>query len=43
MRENLNPIAAVLLVTAALCVTGAASAQQQGDEPDPNVTVQDRP
>jgi hypothetical protein len=41
MRENRHPIAALLLVTAALCVPAAASAQQ--DEPDRNVTVQDRP
>lgn len=47
MREtrNSNRVAAVLLVTTALCATGAGAAwAQQGrdGEPDPNITVQQR-
>jgi hypothetical protein len=44
MHPKLNKITVWLGLTTAICVSGSAWAQQQDvDEPDPNVTVQDRP
>lgn len=43
MSSKLNRVAACLSLTTALAATGSAWAQEMSGEPDPNVTVQDRP